>query len=57
MSVYKKDLKKIFDKNLIFNELLSKYSWFNIGGPAEIFFRPSNFNIISAEFLFTVPKI
>ncbi len=43
MSVYKKDLKKIFDKNLIFNELLSKYSWFNIGGPAEIFFRPSNF--------------
>ncbi len=44
MSVYKKDLKKIFDKNLIFNELLSKYSWFNIGGPAEIFFRPSNFD-------------
>ena len=34
----------VLDKNLIFNELLSKYSWFNIGGPAEIFFRPSNFD-------------
>ena len=35
-------LKKIFNKNIIFGENLSKYSWFNLGGPAEIFFRPND---------------
>tara|TARA_Y200000002_G_scaffold334007_1_gene300707 strand:- start:548 stop:1456 length:909 start_codon:yes stop_codon:yes gene_type:complete len=35
-------LKKKFGKNLIINENLSKYSWFNLGGPADIFFRPEN---------------
>ena len=35
-------LQKQFGKNLILNENLSKYSWFNLGGPAEIFFRPEN---------------
>ena len=37
-------LKKKFGKNLIINESLSKYSWFNLGGPAKIFFRPENKN-------------
>ncbi len=36
------DLSKEFGKNLLFNEKLSKYSWFGLGGPAEIFFRPEN---------------
>ena len=31
-------LKKKFGKSLIINENLSKYSWFNLGGPADIFF-------------------
>ena len=35
-------LKKKFGKSLIFKENLSKYSWFNLGGPADIFFRPNN---------------
>ena len=35
-------LKKKFGKNLIIKEDLSKYSWFNLGGPADIFFRPEN---------------
>jgi len=35
-------LKKKFGKNLIIKESLSKYSWFNLGGPADIFFRPNN---------------
>ncbi len=35
-------LKKKFGKSLVINENLSKYSWFNLGGPAEIFFRPDN---------------
>ena len=43
-------LKKKFGKNLVINENLSKYSWFNLGGPAEIFFRPENKNQL-IEFL------
>ncbi len=35
-------LQKKFGKNLIVRENLSKYSWFNLGGPAELFFRPDN---------------
>ncbi len=35
-------LQKKFGKSLIKNEILSKYSWFNLGGPADIFFRPKN---------------
>ena len=43
-------LIKKFEKNIIFNENLSKYSWFNLGGPAEIFFKPSD-EIQIKEFL------
>jgi len=35
-------LKEKFGKSLIIKENLSKYSWFNLGGPADIFFRPEN---------------
>ena len=35
-------LKKEFGKAVIIKENLSKYSWFNLGGPADIFFRPEN---------------
>tara|TARA_Y200000002_G_scaffold350419_1_gene327742 strand:+ start:1669 stop:2577 length:909 start_codon:yes stop_codon:yes gene_type:complete len=35
-------LQKKFGKNLIIKENLSRYSWFNLGGPADIFFRPEN---------------
>ncbi len=42
MNVESKQLKKQFGKNLILNENLSKYNWFNLGGPADIFFRPEN---------------
>ena len=37
-------LQKKFRENIIFKENLSKYSWFNLGGPADIFFRPKNIN-------------
>ncbi len=36
------NLKKKFGKNLIIKENLSKYSWFNLGGSADIFFRPKD---------------
>tara|TARA_E500000331_G_scaffold275634_1_gene268086 strand:- start:314 stop:1222 length:909 start_codon:yes stop_codon:yes gene_type:complete len=35
-------LQKSFGKNLIIKENLSKYNWFNLGGPADIFFRPES---------------
>ena len=35
-------LKDKFGKKITFKESLSKYSWFNLGGPAEIMFKPDN---------------
>ena len=43
-------LIKKFEKNITLNENLSKYSWCNLGGPAEIFFKPSD-EIQIKEFL------
>ena len=34
------DLKKYFGDQIIYDENLNKYSWFKIGGPTEIFFKP-----------------
>ena len=42
MNLNNKFLQDKFGKNLIIKENLSKYSWFNLGGPADIFFRPEN---------------
>jgi UDP-N-acetylmuramate dehydrogenase len=36
------ELKKKFGKNILINEKLSNYSWFNLGGPADLFFKPSS---------------
>ena len=36
------ELKKKFDKYISNNINLSNYSWFNLGGPAEYFFKPLN---------------
>ena len=36
---------KVFEKfrnNISINTKLSNYSWFNLGGPAEYFFRPES---------------
>mgnify|MGYP001159916818 FL=1 len=49
------NLQKKFGKNLIINENLSKYSWFNLGGPADIFFRPESKSQL-AEFLNIIRK-
>ena len=35
-------LQKKFGNNLKVNENLSKYSWFNLGGTTDIFFRPDS---------------
>ena len=40
-------IKKNFTSKILFDEKLSKYSWFNIGGPAKIIFKPKNLNELS----------
>ena len=42
-----KNLKKNIATEILFNENLSKYSWFNLGGPAKILFKPKNLNELS----------
>ncbi len=46
----KQDLIKKFSKSISSDIELSKYSWFNLGGPAELFFKPENKNQL-IEFL------
>ena len=36
------DILNKFQKNISTNAQLSKYSWFNLGGPAEYLFKPEN---------------
>jgi len=42
MNLEQEDLKNKFGKNIFFQENLSKYSWFNLGGPAKILFKPES---------------
>ena len=42
MKLDKEKLKDKYGKNIIFHENLSKYSWFNLGGPARIMFKPDS---------------
>ncbi len=41
MSVNQELIKK-FNNSIFNNKKLSNYSWFNLGGPAEYFFKPEN---------------
>ena len=41
------EIKNKFSEQILFNESLAKYSWFNLGGPAKIIFRPNNLNELS----------
>ena len=42
-----KNIKKKISGKISFNESLSKLSWFNLGGPAKILFRPKNLQELS----------
>ena len=42
-----KEIKKKFPGQILFDENLLKYSWFNLGGPAKIIFKPENLNALS----------
>jgi UDP-N-acetylmuramate dehydrogenase len=40
------ETNKDYKERVFYNENLSKYSWFNLGGPAEILFKPDNIDQI-----------
>ena len=42
-----KEIKKKISGKILFAESLSKHSWFNLGGPAKVIFKPKNLNELS----------
>ena len=56
MKLEKNKLLVKFGKNISFKENLSKYSWFNLGGPAEIFFKPDSIEQL-IDFLRTIKNL
>jgi len=42
MKIVIEELKAKFGKKILIDEKLSNYSWFNLGGPADLFFKPGN---------------
>jgi UDP-N-acetylmuramate dehydrogenase len=53
MKIITEDLKKKFGKKILIGEKLSNYSWFNLGGPADIFFKPDSIK----DIIFLLEKI
>ena len=41
------NIKEKISGKITFNESLSKHSWFNLGGPAQVLFRPKNLKELS----------
>tara|TARA_B100000780_G_scaffold189822_1_gene133586 strand:- start:798 stop:1700 length:903 start_codon:yes stop_codon:yes gene_type:complete len=46
MKIITEDLKIKFGKKILIDEKLSNYSWFNLGGPADVFFKPDTIDDI-----------
>jgi UDP-N-acetylmuramate dehydrogenase len=42
MKSISKEIELKFGKKILLNEKLANYSWFNLGGPSEVFFKPDN---------------
>ena len=40
-------IQKQINGKILFGENLSNYSWFNLGGPAKILFKPKNLKDLS----------
>ena len=47
ISQIKNEVKNKISGGILFEENLSKYSWFNLGGPAKVVFKPKNLNELS----------
>ena len=42
MKLISEEIELKYGKKILFNEKLANYSWFNLGGPSEIFFKPNS---------------
>ena len=42
MNLKLKETELKFGKKILLNEILANYSWFNLGGPSEYFFKPES---------------
>ena len=42
MKIVTEELRVKFGKQILIDEKLSNYSWFNLGGIADIFFKPNS---------------
>ena len=42
MKLISKEIESKFKKKILLNEKLVNYSWFNLGGPSEVFFKPGS---------------
>tara|TARA_B110000211_G_scaffold129027_1_gene148215 strand:- start:9375 stop:10277 length:903 start_codon:yes stop_codon:yes gene_type:complete len=42
MKLISKEIESKYGKKILFNEKLANYSWFNLGGPSEVFFKPDS---------------
>jgi UDP-N-acetylmuramate dehydrogenase len=42
MKLISKEIKSKYGKKILFDEALANYSWFNLGGPSEVFFKPNS---------------
>ena len=40
MKLISKEIEVKYGKKILFNEKLGNYSWFNLGGSSEVFFKP-----------------
>ena len=47
ISQIEKEIKNKVSGKITFEESLSKHSWFNLGGPAKVIFRPKNLSELS----------
>ena len=56
MKLISEESKLKLGKKILFNEVLANYSWFNLGGPSEIFFKPENVEDIIFFLKDTMPK-
>ena len=56
MKLISKEIESRYGKKILFNAKLANYSWFNLGGPAEVFFKPNNIEDIIFFFKTVKPK-
>ena len=53
MNIEIEEIKAKFGKRILLDEKLSNYSWFNLGGPADLLFKPDSI----ADILFFLEKL